>query len=236
MAPPQQPQMDRDIRRAADPETARKVAIERPHSANVSSGSGTASVSSTQQRYEEPNSEGEDDEYLVHPSHNEVKRLNLPPEVMRQAQEAREEREQNVSRELQVCVVQKPDLLPHEQLKDLVASGKAPAPVRRESTSSQRDYGLRLDIDPLQPSRSYDKKYSLLDPRSLQKLFKAKQSEENDRQPPIREEGESDDEAQPLPEGNGVEYTRVHAPAHKRIAIPVRIEPKVSLGGVVNLV
>ena len=99
--------------------------------------------------------------------------------------------------------------------------------MRRESTASQRDYGLRLDIDPLQPSRSYDKKYSLLDPRSLQKLFKAKQSDENDRQPPLREEGESDDEAQPLPEGNGVEYTRVHAPADKRIAIPVRIEPKV---------
>jgi hypothetical protein len=95
--------MDRDIRRPADPETARKVAIERPHSANVSSGSGTASVSSTQQRYEEPNSEGEDDEYLVHPSHNEVKRLNLPPEVMRQAQQAREEREQNVSRDARVC-------------------------------------------------------------------------------------------------------------------------------------
>lgn len=90
--------MDRDIRRPADPETAKKVAIERPHSANVSSTSGTNSVSSPSQRYEEPNSEGEDDEYLVHPSHNEVKRLNLPPELIRQAQEAREERENNVSR------------------------------------------------------------------------------------------------------------------------------------------
>lgn len=109
----------------------------------------------------------------------------------------------------------------------MAATGKAPQPVRRESTASQRDYGLRLDIDPLQPSRSYDKKYSLLDPRSLQKLFKAKQSDQNDRQPPLAEEGESDDEARPLPEGNGVEYTRVHAPADKRIAIPVRIEPKV---------
>lgn len=90
--------MDRDIRRPADPETAKKVAIERPHSANVSSTSGTNSVPSPTQRYEEPNSEGEDDEYLVHPSHNEVKRLNLPPELIRQAQEAREERENNVSR------------------------------------------------------------------------------------------------------------------------------------------
>jgi hypothetical protein len=112
----------------------------------------------------------------------------------------------------------------------LAATGRAPQPVRRESTASQRDYGLRLDIDPLQPSRSYDKKYSLLDPRSLQKLFKAKQSDQNDRQPPLPEEGESDDEARPLPEGNGVEYTRVHAPADKRIAIPVRIEPKVRTG------
>lgn len=58
-------------------------------------------------------------------------------------------------------------------------------------------------------------------------MFKAKQSDENDRQPPLPEEGESDDEAQPLPEGNGVEYTRVAAPAGQRIAIPVRIEPKV---------
>lgn len=89
--------MDRDIRRPADPETAKKVAIERPYSANVSSTSGTTSVSSRGQRYEEPNSEGEDDEYLIHPSHNEVKRLNLPPEVVREAQQAREQRERNVS-------------------------------------------------------------------------------------------------------------------------------------------
>jgi hypothetical protein len=88
--------MDRDIRRPADPETAKKVAIERPHSTAVSSTSGTNSVSSPAQRYEEPVSEGEDDEYLTHPSHNEVKRLNLPPEVLQQARLAREEREQNV--------------------------------------------------------------------------------------------------------------------------------------------
>lgn len=109
------------------------------------------------------------------------------------------------------------------QLKDLAESGPPPAqPPRRESTTSHSNsaYGARLDIDPLQPSRSYDKKYSLLDPRSLQKLFKAKQSQSHD-------EDVEEEENEAPPADDGVEYTRVQAPASKRIAIPVRIEPKV---------
>lgn len=108
---------------------------------------------------------------------------------------------------------------------------QAPELKRRESTSSQQKYGPRLDIDPLAPARSHDAKYSLLDPRSLQKLFKAKQAQQNGQ--PLREEGDDEDDENEEEDEEApsrrpdTEYMRVNAPTGKRVSIPVRVEPKV---------
>ncbi|BEI80599.1 hypothetical protein CcaverHIS002_0111280 [Cutaneotrichosporon cavernicola] len=194
------PQMDEDIRK--QPSAESRVLIERPvsqtHSAESSSQAHSQPNSPHMDgtdTYQEPVSEGEDDEYLVEASAtNEDAHLRLPAEAAEEAKAAREHRERNLR--------SGPD-----------SSGfQRPAPKK---------YHRGLGVDPLQPSNKFDSNVSALDAK-LHDAAKRGHRESDDDAEDADEGGE--DEGDP----NHVEFTReFRAPTGKRIAIPVRIEPKV---------
>jgi len=206
--------MEQDIRK---PVSARsRVLIERPHSATHSAGSTATSIHSpsrSQPSYHEPVSEGEDDEeYLVQTAKNEELHLRLPPEAAAQARAARESREQKLRDE---AVAQ-------------VEANRSASKVREEggdsfiSRASKVLYDPSLRIDPLASSDRFDKNVSLLDDKSLQKLNDAARQEEEEEDEGGENEEEEDED------GNQVVYVdQFRAPKGKRIAVPVRVEPKV---------
>jgi hypothetical protein len=207
-----------DIKTPVNPKS--RVQIERPHSAAQSSASNNTSIPTSptpsQPTYYEPVSEGEDDdeEFLGHAANDEARRLGLPPDAHSQAEAAKLFRENKL----------------REEAEHARANGEDPEqdPARRASVSQPgKKYGPRLDIDPLQPSSSFDKKLALLDPKSMQKLFKAKDSQNRSKYGDDEDEDE-EEEATANYDPNHVEYTRqFNAPEGKRIATLVRIEPKV---------
>ena len=201
------PQMDQDIRK---PVSARsRVLIERPHSANVSHGSSSntapASPQHPQAAYHEPVSEGEDDEeYLVHSARNEDEHLRLPPDAAAEARAARDYREKKLRDE---------------------------AHARADSSAFQRSkgtYDKPLRIDPLASSDRFDKDVSLLDERSIQKLNDAAKAQNGHTAQQAESEDEEVEDEEDDEDGNRVVYVdNFRAPPGKRIAMPIRIEPKV---------
>jgi hypothetical protein len=212
------PQMDQDIRK---PVSARsKVLIERPHSAPHSSNSANTSTPQspaiTAPSYHEPVSEGEDDEeYLVSAAdRNEADALRLPPHAAAQAREAREFREQRI-RDEAAARVNGHDESPAGPSTEVVA---ASAPAK-----SKAKYDPSLRIDPLMSSDRFDKNVSLLDEQSLKKL-----NEEQSKQQRQADDSEDEHEEEEEEDGDRVVYVdQFRAPPGKRIAIPVRVEPKV---------
>jgi hypothetical protein len=208
------PQMDQDIRK---PVSARsRVLIERPHSAPHSHGSVSAvnSPNLSQRSYHEPVSEGEDDEeYLVSAAKNEDQHLRLPPEAAAQARAAREAREQKLRDEAGAQVE-----------ASRAATGSSRDMSGGDSMISRLPRGIydpSLRIDPLASSDRFDKDLSLLDDKTLQKWNAA--SARDQEEAPEEVEDENDDE-----DDNQVIYVnQFQAPKGKRIAIPVRVEPKV---------
>ena len=213
------PQMDQDIRK---PVSARsRVLIERPHSNPQSSGSastGPDSPSRSAQSYHEPVSEGEDDEeYLVQAARNEEQHLRLPPGAAAEARAARDFREQKLREEAAAQAggsSSNGDSRPQEGVRTVSA------------IANRAKYDPSLRIDPLASSDRFDKNLSLLNDESLKKLNdeakkRAGQHAEEDEDEVAEEEEE--DEA-----GDRVVYVnQFRAPAGKRIAVPIRIEPKV---------
>ena len=225
------PQMDQDIRKPVSAKS--KVLIERPNSNAHSNASSqpTAPQSPVQSTpsYHEPMSEGEDDEeYLVHSAKNEEDHLRLPPDAAQQARAAREHREQMLREQASA------------QLKasrsgeaGSSANGKNKDEDRVEGGSSQvakkryqNDPSLR--IDPLASSDRFDRNMSQLDERNLKKLNEAVKAAEMDE-----DEGSDDDVAGRIDQEDEIDEDRVvyvdqfRAPPGKRIAVPVRMEPKV---------
>lgn len=187
------PQMDQDIRK--EPSARSRMLIERPASQSHSAESQSQPHSPHMEvpTYQEPVSEGEDDEYLVEASTaNEDAHLRLPAEAAAEAKAAREHRERNMRNAGESSGFQRPA-------------------VKR--------YERGLGVDPLQPSNKFDSNVSELNAK-LKAVAKRPDNDDEDE-----EEGGLDDEDQ----GPGpITFTReFHAPAGKRIAIPVRIEPKV---------
>lgn len=213
------PQMDIDIRKPVN-RTSKALQIERPHSANVSSGSGTPRAPSpTHNGYTEPVSEGEEDEEdeVMAPAADEAARLNLPPEALKEAAAAKEFREKNAKQ------------------RQSSQSGQQQPRMRRQSTTTKH-YGPRLDIDPLAPSKAQDGQLSKLDARTLQNLFKAQEDGKSlrSRQPPSLDGDDEDaenigdgDEGAAADNGGIIQTREFRAPQGKMIVIPVRIEPKV---------
>ena len=229
------PQMDQDIRK---PMTSRsRVLIERPHSqphSSASAGTKTPQSHGGHPGYQEPVSEGEDDdEFLVHTARNEDQHLRLPPGAAAQAREARDFREKKLRDEAAANAGSTSRLAP--------GSSRARAPATGGEKPPAGKYGTPLRIDPLASADRFDKNVSILNAESLQKLDEAVRREAQAASTgeglergygaiPAAGHGLEDDEEliDDGQEGNQVVYVRdVRAPPGKRIAIPIRMEPKV---------
>lgn len=210
------PQMDQDIRKPVSPKS--KVLIERPHShANSSASAATSAIHSpsrSQPSYHEPVSEGEDDEeYLVQAARNEEQHLRLPPDAAAQARAARNFREQKLRDEAAAQA-------DSSRNANINASGDESGSGVRRAPRERAVYDPSLRIDPLASSDRFDKNMSLLDDKSLKKLNEAAKVSE-DEEEEEEDEGEEED-------GDRVVYVNhFRAPEGKRIAVPVRVEPKV---------
>ena len=215
------PQMDQDIRKPVSAKS--KVLIERPRSTTHSSAQTSAPESPVVPSYREPVSEGEDDEeYLVQAAKNEEVHLRLPPDATAQARAARDFREQKIRDEAAATA---------ESSRAATKEGPSESAASR---ANKTKYDPSLRIDPLASSDRFDKNVSLLDEQSLKKLNDAvKREKERERDNESEEEaggsGEDDVEDEDEDEaGNRVVYVdSFRAPPGKRIAVPVRVEPKV---------
>jgi len=221
------PQMDQDIRKPVSSKS--KVLIERPHSAPHSSASAQTSVpdSPAVPSYHEPVSEGEDDEeYLNQAAKNEEVHLRLPPGATAEARAAREFREQKIRDEAAARV---------EAGRAVSGSSKAAEEVNGLGMSEsaiaragKAQYGSALRIDPLASSDRFDKNLSLLDEESLKKLNEAQREREQREQRDQNDDSEDEVDEEEDEDGDRVVYVNTfRAPAGKRIAIPIRMEPKV---------
>lgn len=226
------PQMDQDIRKPVSAKS--KVLIERPqsntHSNTSSQPTAPQSPVQSQPSYHEPMSEGEDDdEYLVHSAKNEEDHLRLPPDAAQQARAAREHREQmlreQASKQLEASR-SKGDQSTSKQAKDREQGGSESVAKKL----AHHDPSLR--IDPLASSQRFDRNMSQLDERNLKKLNEAVQAAEREYGP-RGDDDESDDEGGRIDQEDEIDGDRVvyvdhfRAPAGKRIAMPIRMEPKV---------
>jgi hypothetical protein len=229
------PQMDQDIRKPVSAKS--KVLIERPqsntHSNSSSQPTAPQSPVQSQPSYHEPMSEGEDDdEYLVHSAKNEEDHLRLPPDAAREARAAREHREQmlreQATRQLEAT----------RSGKDKEGqSSKSKQDKEREQGGSesvakkQPHHDPSLRIDPLASSQRFDKNMSQLDERNLKKLNEAVQAAEREYGP--RGDESEEDEGGRIDQEDDIDGDRVvyvdhfKAPQGKRIAMPIRMEPKV---------
>ncbi|AFR94879.1 vacuolar transporter chaperone 4 [Cryptococcus neoformans C23] len=227
------PQMDQDIRK---PVTAKsKILIERPQS-NIHSNasmegsalpSPAAKSTTSQASYHEPISEGEDDEeYLVHKAKNEEDHLRLPSDVAAQARAAREHREKHIrdeaARRVGITTYGENEA---ESSSAGAVNGSSSRPARE--IRSQQQYDASLRIDPLASSDRFDKNLQLLDDKSMKKLQEAAKNRREDQV----EEGEEEDDDEEEEGGDDDERViyvdQFRAPPGKKIAIPVRVEPKV---------
>nr|ODN99815.1 vacuolar transporter chaperone 4 [Cryptococcus depauperatus CBS 7855] len=213
------PQMDQDIRKPVLAKS--RVLIERPNSNTHSNTSVNNSAvhsptdpsATPQVSYCEPVSEGEEDEeYLVQSVKNEEKFLRLPSDVAAQAREAREHREQTIR---------------DEAAKQ--ASSRAINQAEAEASTSvaprhHKSYENSLRIDPLASSDRFDKNMQLLN----DKLNKVNKSREQSQDETGTQGDDQDEQEEEDGDNDRVIYVnQFKAPAGKKIAIPVRVEPKV---------
>jgi hypothetical protein len=210
------PQMDVDIRKQS---RYGKVEIHRPYQgtpggSNTSSGSHSASASPRTieaQPYNEPVSDddGEEEVYTkMVGGLDEAKQVKLPDNVIARVNEARAFREDKLRREAEARAAagENGNVMP------------APSAAKRLSVAKNGNGPNSFHIDPLSGSRQHDASYSsMLDKVGLSKLFKTKAQREEEEA-----RGEEID-----PDSQPPEMIRFNAPLGKRIAVPVRIEPKV---------
>jgi hypothetical protein len=185
-------------------------------------------------------SEGEDDdEYLVHSAKNEEDHLRLPPDAAQQARAAREHREQmlrdQASKQLEASRSKGQS---QSQGQDQDKTNKSNSQDREQGGSEsvakkQAHYDPSLRIDPLASSQRFDRNMSQLDERNLKKLNEAVQAAEREYGPRGDEDEDEDDQGGRIDQEDDYDGDRVvyvdhfRAPAGKRIAMPIRMEPKV---------
>ncbi|KAI0787484.1 SPX-domain-containing protein [Fomes fomentarius] len=232
------PQMDVDILK---PDTG-VVTIERPlHSSSKGTSSRTSGTSgqTTPERmqYTEPVSEGEDEEMDLAPAKDEDKRTGLSGHDVAAAVAIRErnlkERAQEVQRTREDTAndadVESDDEEHARLLKDSNAAAKIATTIA--SALDRTAQARAMSIDPLAPSSAFDE--TLRD-----RLREGAQRRKGDSTAVRENEDEDDDEdeedgaAAAREEGTSRGDERQlernwRAPAGKRIAVPVRIEPKV---------
>lgn len=208
--------MDVDIRKQS---RFGKVEIHRPYQgtpggSNTSSGSHSASASPRTieaQPYNEPVSDDDGDEEVYTKmvgGLDEAKQVKLPDNVIARVNEARAFREDKLRREAEARAA----------AGDNGSTAPALSTTKRPSAAKSANGPNSFHIDPLSGSRQHDASYSsMLDKVGLSKLFKTKAQREEEEA-----RGEEVD-----PDDQPPEMIRFHAPQGKRIAVPVRIEPKV---------
>ncbi|KAL4257594.1 Vacuolar Transporter Chaperone Complex Subunit [Pleurotus pulmonarius] len=219
------PQMDTDILK---PNTGYLSVIERP--SHISSGSGSkgtssrTSVESQTPQYTEPLSEGEEDEEIdLAPARDEHLRTGLSGKEVEEAIAYREqmlkERRQSHGEEAG-AKKSNGGLGVSEEVEESDGEGgdeRTPfLKARRTSVSAPKPRAL--SIDPLAPSSAFDE--TLKD-----RLRMAHPNNGRPRELHTADEDE-EDEGVPIGEDRLLER-RWKAPKGKRIAVPVRIEPKV---------
>ncbi|TFK27790.1 SPX-domain-containing protein [Coprinopsis marcescibilis] len=242
------PQMDVDILK---PDSGYLSVIERPSTITTVSSQGTlshressGSRSPDVASYTEPLSEGEDDEYdgsLV-PARDEGKRTGLSGNEVSAAIAYREAmlKERREEEETEVLTMNKngkakakpdkPKLAPaldeeEEEGGHSASRSKRPKHRREKSTLSRKFKDKAFAITPLAPSSTFDE--TLKD-----KLHKAKEQEDSAgklngerRFDDIEEESALGGPSTPVDER--ILDRSWHAPTGKKIAVPVRVEPKV---------
>ncbi|KAL5486050.1 VTC4 [Sanghuangporus weigelae] len=200
------PQMDIDILK---PDTG-KMHIERPsHSAtaSVAETPGAATPDYEAPRpYTEPVSEGEDDEYALQPARDEDKATEIPQRPTRR----REENDEG------------DDYVADDERAPLMSGRRrASQPTTATAGSALHKSQRGLSIDPLAPSQAFDQTFR-------NRLAKAASSEQDESAI-----DDPDSEAVMAPAGRRLrgddrELVRFWKSAPgQRIAVPVRIEPKV---------
>lgn len=199
------PQMDTDILK---PNTGYLSIIERPsHSVSGSSPKSTSirrasSTSSIEALpYTEPLSEGEDDDMEGTPAKDEGKRAGLDNA---QASAAVEYRKKMLK----------------EKEREVEDSGKLQrVPEASSSNNAPESRSRTLTINPLAPSSAFDE--------SLKKHLRRAKGETRSSPDPTSPADEGVEEQGPAPDEERVMSRDWAAPTGKRIAVPVRIEPKV---------
>ncbi|TFK99433.1 VTC domain-containing protein [Pterulicium gracile] len=243
------PQMDTDILK---PDTGylsileRRSAISSPeaHSGSTSraghqsgSASGSASdIDSPQFNYNEPVSEGEDDEEMDRaPAHDEGKRIGLEGQQYQEAVSYREQMlkenrnndAQTTKRKKGVSFTKDIDFAAGangDEADDEAAPLVAGAGWRRPSKPRA------MSIDPLAPSSEFDKTLMsrLRDTEGKQKKKQQEQGSSFQQNRDDDEDDEREDELDEMARNEGRELSRSwRAPSGKRISVPIRIEPKV---------
>lgn len=224
----------------------RRSAISSPeaHSGSTSraghqsgSASGSASdIDSPQFNYNEPVSEGEDDEEMDRaPAHDEGKRIGLEGQQYQEAVSYREQMlkenrnndAQTTKRKKGVSFTKDIDFAAGangDEADDEAAPLVAGAGWRRPSKPRA------MSIDPLAPSSEFDKTLMsrLRDTEGKQKKKQQEQGSSSQQNRDDDEDDEREDELDEMARNEGRELSRSwRAPSGKRISVPIRIEPKV---------
>lgn len=185
----------------------RKSALSsRLHSAEGSSGLQTPDRRSTGHQYTEPVSEGEEDEHMdIAPAKDERQRMGIS------------------SKELDEAIIHREKMLKESQTASSSRNGEGASErtpfLKNQSTTTTTQMKPRaLSIDPLAPSHAFDQ---TLRERLGNELDTAAANNQGST-------GNGDDEEeQALRSDVRILSRDFRAPKGKRIAVPVRIEPKV---------
>lgn len=186
------------------------MTVERPHtrtpSERRSSGAPTPDATDADRTYAEPLSEGEDDEAMdLAPARDEGARIGLGSAQAADAIAYREKQLKERAKQAGPSRARSSECLP---VLHAPPTTPAPRPPPRMRT---------LSIDPLAPSSTFDERFEA-------RLRAVKHADEE-------EEAEADEaQVSPRSDETGDDRTLTRewrAPPGKRIAIPVRIEPKV---------
>ncbi|GLB40341.1 putative VTC domain containing protein [Lyophyllum shimeji] len=218
------PQMDTDILK---PDTGYLHVIERPAPAPPSAASKSPTTTDDeaveQTAYVEPVSEDEEEEEMMTaPAKDEDKRTGLSSEEVKAAiairEKALQERREEEAKE--------------KEREDAIRAGPSADRSRERSVRPVRDVdgheAKSLSIDPLAPSTAFDEtmRNRLRGARDARDRELAR--DEREAEQAEEEEGAAAGLAEDLPTGDDRILTRDwRAPPGKKIAIPVRIEPKV---------
>ncbi|KAF9467991.1 VTC domain-containing protein [Collybia nuda] len=219
------PQMDTDILK---PDTGYLTIIERPAASTSGSSRGTTehhagssgSHSPIAESYVEPVSEGEEDEILNTPAKDEDKRTGLSGDDVKAAIAYREQMLKE--RRMHESTSNNHKNPPYTEEGNRTEEDQTPLNETRQNLKSRT-----LSIDPLAPSSAFDETLKT-------RLRGAKDARDRElhAEGNTNDVGENADDHDQISEDEGLGSNQIIsrdwvAPAGKKIAVPVRIEPKV---------